>query len=256
MDVKNWIKYYESNRGTFDEPDWNTSCQLPADSRLDLLRKSLATFQLGETGEGSTLQRYAKKLAGSRSFTDYDRALKLFVDEEKEHARLLALTLQYLDGPLIEKQWSNSVFRKARRLINLEFEIQIFVTAEIIGKSYYSLLHRHVDDPVLKSVCGKLISDEVKHLNFHIEFFRERLGELAAVRRRLWHIQFATIFHATCQAVWIDHRPCLRAFGVTRKEFAERTSRGMRSFIANLKSERSLVPTVVRPSREKQLSFG
>ena len=207
MDTQDWINYYESNRGSYTEPDWSAPRALPEGEDLDLLRKSLGTFQLGETEEGSTLQRYARKLAGDSEFRDYDRALELFIAEEGEHARLLALAMGYLGGELIEKQWTNSVFRHARRLINLEFEIQIFVTAEIIGKTYYSLLYRHVGDEVIKSVCGKLISDEVKHLNFHIEFFRERLDGFGAVARGLWHAQFEAIFRATRQAVWLDHRP-------------------------------------------------
>ena len=245
MDVFNWIRYFKSNRGSYTEPDWSAPRALPAGRQLELLRSSLATFQLGETGEGSTLQRYARRLADERRFDGYDEALRLFVDEEKMHAQLLAQTLGYLGGDLIHRQWTNSVFRRARRLINLEFEIQIFVTAEIIGRAYYSLLYRHVDDPVVKSVCGKLVSDEVKHLNFHIEFFRARLGHLPRFRRRLWQLQFEAIFAAARQAVWLDHRPCLRAFGVSRSEFMLSTARGLRSLLLRLHSTQTLVPSVV-----------
>ena len=243
MDIPNWIRYFESNRGSFAEPEWPSTCGLHGGEPLDALRKSLATFQLGETGEGTTLQRYAKKLSAERSFEDYDRALQLFVDEEKEHARLLALTMDYLGGELVEKQWTNSVFRRARRLINLEFEIQIFVTAEIIGKAYYALLHRYVADPVVNRVCAKLISDEVKHLNFHTEFFRKRFATMGTLKRRLWRAQFEVLFRVTREAVWLDHRPCLKAFGATRSEFMRRTSRGLRSLMSNLASGRPLVPT-------------
>ena len=246
MNTQDWIDYFESNRSTFPEPDWKRECQLPKGETLEHLRSSLATFQLGESGEGTTLQRYANKLAGDGNFQNYDKALRLFVDEEKQHARLLAETLGYLDGRLIEKQWTHFFFRNARRLINLEFEIQIFVTAEIIGKSYYALLHRHVDDPVVRSVCGKLICDEVKHLNFHIEFFRERLDGLGAIRRRLWHLQFEAIFQVARHVVWLDHRHCLTAHGASREEFMQRSQRGLRSFISNLYSGRSLVPTVLQ----------
>lgn len=251
MEVRNWIRYFESNRGSYHEPDWSRPRELRDGRGLDLLRGSLATFQLGETGEGSTLRRFADKLAGNGQFHNYGRALQLFVDEEKYHAQLLARTMHYLGGELIETQWTNSLFRKLRRLINLEFEIQIFVTAEIIGKSYYSLLYRHAGDPVVASVCGKLVSDEVKHLNFHIEFFRERIADLDPVRKRLWMLQFKTIFSTARLAVWFDHGPCLRAFGIRRGEFMGSTTRGLRSLLTRLRSDRSLVPTVVvrRPAR-------
>ncbi|MGI9245056.1 MAG: hypothetical protein ACR2RV_29905 [Verrucomicrobiales bacterium] len=245
MDVINWIQYFESNRGSYTEPDWSAPRSLQGGRELDLLRTSLATFQLGETGEGRTLQRYAKRLAGERHFDGYGEALRLFVDEEKMHAQLLAQALGYLGGDLIQRQWTNSIFRRARRLINLEFEIQIFVTAEIIGKAYYSLLYRHVDDPVVKSVCGKLVSDEVKHLNFHIEFFRARMEHLPRFRRWLWQLQFEAIFSAARQAVWLDHGRCLRAFGVSRSEFMLSTTRGLRSLLTRLHSTRALVPTIV-----------
>ena len=252
MDVKDWIRYFESNRGSYTEPDWSAPRALPEGRELELLRASLATFQLGETGEGSTLQRYAGKLAGEGSFDEYDRALRLFVREEKVHAQLLAQTIGYLGGQLTDRQWTNSIFCTARRLINLEFEIQLFVTAEIIGKAYYSLLYRHVDDPVVKSVCGKLVSDEVKHLNFHIEFLRERMANLDRVRRQLWQFQFETIFRVARQAVWLDHRVCLRAFGISRQEFMLKTTRGMCSLLTRLHSGRALVPTMVGAGTQPQ----
>ena len=243
MDARNWIRYFESNRGSYHEPDWSAAREIRDGRELDLLRGSLATFQLGETGEGSALRRFAGKHGGDGQFHEYARALQLFVDEEKYHAQLLARTMYYLGGELIEKQWTNTLFRKLRRLINLEFEIQIFITAEIIGKAYYSLLYRRVGDPVVASVCGKLVSDEVQHLNFHIEFFRERLAGLGPLRRQLWMLQFETIFSAARLAVWFDHGACLRAFGVSRGEFMGSTARGMRSLLARLRSTRSLVPT-------------
>lgn len=150
MNCKRWIERFKGNR--MEEPiDWQTPCQLPDEERAPLAR-SLAIFQLGETGEGSALLKFARSRRDDPGLTGYEEALRLFVDEENRHAEMLKSMVMRVDGTLLEKQWSDGVFRKVRKLVNLEFELQTLLTAELIAEGYYELLRRKVDDqPIRRS---------------------------------------------------------------------------------------------------------
>ena len=73
--------------------------------------------------------------------------MDLFVAEEQYHAEILAKAVTYFGGELKKKYWMNSVFRKVRALLGLEFNLQILLTAELIAEAYYGLLAKHVPDP-------------------------------------------------------------------------------------------------------------
>ncbi len=102
MNVQRWIVRFLRNRHE-DEVDWNAPVQLP-EAVCEPLAKSLAVFQLGETGDGGTLRRYAQRTNHWKGFEDYEEALDLFVKEENRHAAvsdpwnttLQALTKQHL----------------------------------------------------------------------------------------------------------------------------------------------------------------
>ena len=225
MNAKNWVNWFEKNRFGYDEPDWTQECQL--ESR-ELLAKSLAVFQLGESGGGTRLRRWAESEPET-----YQLAVELFIAEEQRHADLLERVVTYLGGELRTKQWTNSVFRGLRSAIGLEFNIQILLTAELIAEAFYGLLHTEVDDPVIKSVCGKIVRDEVQHIAFHVDFYRHR----HRIERRspflvgIWTWQFRAVFALVQQVVWWDHGEALQSIGVTRRHFLRRSWGACESFL-------------------------
>lgn len=241
MQTEKWILHFEQNRGTYAEPDWSKPCDLIPQIREPLAR-SLAIFQLGESGEGTTIRRYAKKLEHLHGFHRYDEALELFVREEQHHSRLLAGVVGYLGGTLLEKQWSDTCFARIRHLINLEFSIQMLVTAEIIGMTYYAALGRHCDDDNVVSLCAKLVRDEVKHITFHVDFLSERFAHTAAVGRMLWAAQFRAIFAGTLRAMWIDHGRCLKTVGIRRGDFFRSARRSREWFLRSVLAQRDASP--------------
>ena len=221
MNARQWIDHFARNRNAFEEPDWSaeyvSSGPLAEDARLPLLIQSLATFQLGESGGGSRLLRFVERETGADS--DYCTAMQMFVEEEQYHAELLARVVRYLGGELLQRHWMNSVFRGARSLVNLEFNVQVLLTAELIAEAYYGSLYRHVDDPIVRGVAGKILADEVRHIAFHRDFFRTRHRRRLPYAGALWSLQFQGIFLATERAVWSDHGKCLRAFAVSADHF-------------------------------------
>jgi len=233
MNVEHWITHFTRNRHAFHEPDWDylgsSGGALHDDPRRPLLVRSLATFQLGESGGGSRLLRFVKRETGNNS--NYEKAMRLFVAEEQYHARLLARLVNYLGGELLQKHWMNRVFRGVRSMVNLQFNVQVLLTAELIAEAYYGLLHRHVSDPAILKVTGKILADEVRHIAFHSEFFRSQNRHRLPLSSALWSLQFQTIFIATERAVWSDHGRCLRAFGVEHQAFSDLARSCCRRFL-------------------------
>ncbi len=228
MDIKDssaWLDHFERNRLHRPEPEWHRPTPFPAHMRGPLAR-SLAHFQLGESGEGVTLLASARRAwpddpargCGGVPRNDDVAALALFVAEEQEHARLLEWLVARYDGRLVTGHWTHRCFRTLRRALGLGFEIQTLVIAEIIGTAYYRLL-RSTGDAVLRQVCELMLRDELPHLRFHADrVVTAQLGWSPA-RRALWTLQFRLLLRAALTAAWLDHRSGLRAVGVSRRLF-------------------------------------
>ena len=153
MNTQHWISHFEANtrlNHALQLPD--TACDLPDHVRSALAR-SLAIFQLGESGGGTRLCRYTRSITSLENLQGYQRAVDLFVAEEQSHAALLARTVKHLRGSLLQKQWTNSIFRWMRDLVNLEFNIQVLLTAELIAEVYFGLLALRCSDPVVQTVA-------------------------------------------------------------------------------------------------------
>ena len=230
MDVKDssaWLVHFERNRVHRPEPDWHRPTPFPPHVTAPLAR-SLAHFQLGESGEGATLLAAARRAWPDDP--DYVAALALFVAEEQEHARLLEHLVARFGGTLVTNHWTHRCFRTLRRALGAEFEIQTLVIAEIIGAAYYRLL-RSTGDGVLRQVCELMLRDEVPHLRFHAD--RVAVAQLGwgPLRRRLWTAQFRLLFRGALTAAWIDHRSALLAVGVNRRLFTGEARAEARSWL-------------------------
>src|SRR2546423_1480664 len=100
--MNTWQTYFENNRNHRLEIPWDRDLTIGPELRPHLIR-SLQRFQLGESGEGLHLRRKAKVVRDS----SYENAIGLFIGEENEHARLMAIVLQKLGAPLLRHHWSD-----------------------------------------------------------------------------------------------------------------------------------------------------
>jgi hypothetical protein len=173
---------------------------------------SLATFQLGEAGEG----RIAHQIDGAvlpGIDADYRRALKLFVAEEGRHARLLALAVHALGGQLSRRNWTDALFVRGRRLLGVRLKIVVLLAAEILGLTFYSLLARALPSGRLRSTLRQICRDELYHLRFHADFLRSQ------ARGALWRPALTVSLWIVCGlasvVVVIDHRATLPAVRVS-----------------------------------------
>lgn len=230
MNTQAWIHHFQTNAAVHEQIRFEDKvCTLP-DSAREHVARSLAIFQLGESGTGSRLRRYAREVAPLENFRGYQRAIDLFICEEQAHSRLLARLVQHLGGTLLEKQWTNSVFRRFRFLVNLEFAIQVLLTAELIAEVYYGTLYLRVPDAGVQSACRQILRDEMRHLDFQRQFLAERVVTFGPVGRYLWQAQFRVIHAITSRVVAWDHRHCLKAIGMTVGAFAERCDEARERF--------------------------
>ena len=90
MNTQYWIERFQnSTRQNRELQLPSEPCALP-DKQREPLARSLATFQLGESGGGTRLRRYTRSIASLENLRGYRKAVDLFVAEEQSHAALLA----------------------------------------------------------------------------------------------------------------------------------------------------------------------
>lgn len=206
-EIINWERWQQffASRSERQLPELDTAedySKIPAS-----LGRSLAIFQLGESGGGTVVDQ-ARGSQISEIDDHYAEAMQLFVEEEHRHAEVLAICIRNLGGTLIRQNWTAKLFVFARRLIGLRLKVLVLLAAEVVGICYYHLLATRLPPTRLKSLLAQLVNDERAHLHFHTDFLRSQAQ--TTWRRALfvcaWRITMAT----AAIVVLIDHRQALR----------------------------------------------
>jgi hypothetical protein len=166
-----WTRQFAAraeDRGTGrSEPDWGRGARLhPA------IVRSVQRFQVGESGDGANLLRKAAEAGPS----DYADAARLFVAEEQNHARLLALLLGAADAPLLTWHWSDAVFVRLRRALGLRLELMVLLIAEVVALGYYRALRDGANSPLTSQVAASILADERTHVPFHCQRLRDEFA--------------------------------------------------------------------------------
>ncbi|MET8708384.1 ferritin-like domain-containing protein [Streptomyces californicus] len=209
-----WIRNFETarrERAGQGDPDWRTGVPLhPA------IRRSVQRFQVGEDGDGAELITKAEAAGDA----EYASAVRMFVAEERNHARLLALLLASGDAPTIASHWSDRVFVTLRRALGLRLELLVLMIAEVVALRYYRALRDGGEDALTREVAGRVLADEERHVPFHCHRLRRALRPLPAPARVLVTSGWRAALAAACLVVAVDHGPALRRLGVGRGRFA------------------------------------
>jgi hypothetical protein len=209
-----WGSYFERNRARRMLIPWERGIAVEPQLREPLIR-SLQRYQVGEQGEGVHLKAGALATGDQ----DYAAAISMFVQEEQEHARLLAELLRGLGAPLLRRHWSDSCFICLRHLAGFHLELMVLLVAEMIAKRYYRALHEGTDDPVLKTAFAQILRDELGHIAFHCDYLQRRFAGQPALVRQAIRLSWRAVFRATCLVVMVDHRAVLRAVTVAPAAF-------------------------------------
>lgn len=183
------------------------------------LRMTLPVLQLGASGAGFHLMNSARNVASD----DLRAALKLFVIEQQEHARLLALVCSELDITMLDDHWTDRAFRSVRRMRGLRLEMLLVVLAELITTQLYAALAVGVGDPVLSRLFARMHADGLRHLEFHAAVLPHHLHRLHPVRRAMTRTPWRVAARVATIAVAIEHRQTLRAVGTGPVQFVRDT---------------------------------
>jgi hypothetical protein len=224
-----WVTGFEAaaeRRRADGDPDWARGAELDA-----AVVRSLQRFQVGESGDGANLAAKAS-LGGDESYAE---AVRLFIAEEQNHARLLAALLAAADAPVISSHWSDAVFTRLRRALGLRLELMVLFVAEFIALSYYQACRDGAGDPLAAEVARRILADEERHVRFHAQRLRLAFAGLpkAAGLAVSWAWQLLMI--GTACAVAFDHGAALRRLGMPRRQFTAQVLGGFRSAVTGIR---------------------
>ncbi|MDA0836327.1 MAG: ferritin-like domain-containing protein [Planctomycetota bacterium] len=216
-----WIDYMVWNSEHQNPVPWDSEYRITLEERK-AISKSIAIFQLGESGEGRHFINQARKLSVNSADLEYAEAARLFIAEEQRHSWLLSRFMEKQEIPRLRSHWSDRFFRGLRKCLNLEVCIAVLITGEILARYYYAALRDATDSPVLRAICDQILQDEEKHI-----FFQG--GTLGRIRRHRspWSLAACdefqrVLFAGALCVVWKDHARAYRKAGVGfRKYIAE-----------------------------------
>lgn len=224
-DIKNikeydWVKYFEYNNSHLLKIDFNNSTELSEDE-IKLITPSIRAFQIGEGSEGRHLTKCVKKFADKTDYKEYTAIMKWFVLEENRHSQTLK---KYMDIYHIEpakKLWIDNVFRLLRKLMGLECEIIVLVTAEMIAMSYYTALSNAVNSKVLNIICQQMLKDELRHIVLQSSTLHKiSVGRCNAINHLIKFMR-KLIMQSTIFVVWHKYKALFLKGGYTYNTFKQ-----------------------------------
>lgn len=206
-DTVDWRKWRRFFAGRSNRPLPRLDVNADFSHLPSSLARSLAIFQLGESGGGTVVEQCRCSTLGGVD-QHYAEAMALFVDEEHRHANILAICVRMLGGSLIRKNWTARFFVATRRLIGLRFKVMVLLAAEVVGLCYYHLLAAQLPRCQIREMLSELVEDERSHLFFHCDFLRSQTG--SPLRRRVFVLAWRATMLAAAIAVIVDHRAAIR----------------------------------------------
>lgn len=204
-----WLARFAARRDRPLEAPWTTPV-VPAPAQPALAR-SIARFELGESGAGEEIQVRAARLGGT-----YAGAIGLFTAEEAQHAAWLGRLRGRFGGAPCRRHWTQTAFVALRRSLGLRTEVLVLLAAEVAALGYYRALAEADEDPALTAVCARILDDERVHVAFHVDMLGR---ELPARSRSAVLAAWCRFVAATAWVVAWDHRHVLVAAGIPRRAF-------------------------------------
>lgn len=241
MTYAHWLRDFETEaerRRLRDDPPWGRGAQLHPD-----VARSIQRFQVGEAGDGANL---IAKAGGD----DYAAAVRLFVAEEQNHARMLEELLQAAGVPTIASHWSDAVFVRLRRALGLRLELMVLLIAEVVALRYYRALRDGTADPLVTRVASLILADEERHVPFHCHRLRIGFATLGRPARALVFGAWRLLLLGVTITVAADHGRALRRLGVGRLVFVADVLVAFEAALARIRGEEPKprhVPKRARP---------
>lgn len=178
-----------------------------------LIADSIATFQLGEQSSGNRLLHAAYRFAQRHDASAVARIVELLIREEQQHALLLRTFMTEHGIPARQRDWSDWIFRRVRRLGDLELYLSTLLCAELIGVIYYRALEAATGCQRLRLLCRMLVADELAHVGFESDLLLAIRSGYATPLRVILDLSHRAFFMGAAFVVWITHGAVLRRAG-------------------------------------------
>ncbi|MCB2378075.1 ferritin-like domain-containing protein [Hymenobacter sp. BT635] len=216
MTFQDWATYFRQNQNHLDQLSWDDTYRL-TDREKRQVGHSLQHFQKGESSEGKHLYQRVKDFGNA----DYTAAIRSFIKEEQDHARVLG---DYMAGqkiPKLRTHWLDEIFRGMRQWATLEHTIRVLLTAEIIAAVYYKALYQATFSGLLQQICRRIIQDEEMHINFQCFALRHLEQNRSGLINWLIRLAYRGLMVGTTLVVWLTYHRALRAGGFGLLAFAD-----------------------------------
>lgn len=202
--LADWQKYFENNEFSNSSIDWQAE-DILTQKEISNIKKSIAVFQLSENSEGKNLIQAAKNYAKKYNDPYLVSITRLFIKEEQGHSLLLKRFMEKHKISLLRKNWADDVFRRLRKDVDFELSITILITAEVLSLICYSALFHNTNSKLLKSICEKVIKDEIKHMNYKSELLNHIRREKKLPLRYLICFIHQVFFFGSMLVVYFSH---------------------------------------------------
>src|ERR1700759_4058231 len=105
----------------------------------------------------------------------------------------------------VGQQWTDRIFRRARRGTELELALSVLLTAELIGNVYYRSLETATGCRRLRWLCRAMVADELAHVGFESDLLLCMRADRSAPVRAIIDVIHRTFFLSTAGVVWATH---------------------------------------------------
>lgn len=210
--LAHWKNHFEKNEFSNSFVDWEAEDTLTKEE-FNNIKKSIAAFQLGESSEGRGLIQAAKNFAEKHSDPYLVPITRLFIKEEQGHSLLLKHFMEKHKIPILKKNWTDDIFRKLRKDVDFETSITVLITAEMLSLVYYSALFNVTGSKLLKSVCKKLVEDEIVHIKYETELLNHIRKEKSLFSKFLVCFFHQFLYFGTMLLVYFVHHRVFKTGG-------------------------------------------
>jgi hypothetical protein len=210
--LKIWLNHFEyHSEHPRRVPEGISDVLTEAERRL--IAASISTFQLGEHSSGSHPLRAAYSFAGKQDAPEVARIMELLIREEQQHATLLRTFMTAHGIALREHHWTDSAFRRIRRLGGMEWALTVLLTAELIGTVYYRALERATGCQRLRLLCRMIVADELAHVGFESDLLLFMRSRRPAAVRLCIDAAHGIFLMGSALVLWATHRRVLGQAG-------------------------------------------
>lgn len=213
-----WVEYFKYNNSHLLKLDFSNNTELSEEEKK-LITPSIKAFQIGEGSEGKHLTKVVEKFAIKNDYEEYKEIMKWFITEENRHSQTLKKYMEIYEIEPIEKLWIDNIFRILRKIMGLECEVIVLVTAEMIALSYYTALSNATDSKLLKTICTQMLNDELKHVVLQSDTLHKIYAKRNKFINRIVTDLRKLVMNATVFVVWHKYKELFLKGDYSYKKF-------------------------------------